>query len=164
MLRRRCQLDAKFFVSLLLVAKPVFIYGLFLTSANHIANQRHYYLNPLEGKEFMNINPELLKSTIDTLDPKLIGHGKDLFKPLLKKVRHVDNNIVLFSAVAGNSSSEHVWDTIDIQGWENKHLISNIYKCCVLYTSGEVMSVPATRIIYSKSFVPKNGGHTVCLL
>ncbi|KAH3886230.1 hypothetical protein DPMN_010231 [Dreissena polymorpha] len=104
----------------------------------------------------------MLELTTDTPDPKIIGKGIDLFKPLLKKVRHFDNNIVLLSAVAGNSSSENNWDTIDIQGWENKHLINNTYKCCVRYTSGKVRSVPATRTIWSNVVSEMTAMHFVC--
>ncbi|XP_052214007.1 uncharacterized protein LOC127832537 [Dreissena polymorpha] len=162
MLIKRRRRGAKLFVSLLLVVWAVSIYRQYLKSANDIANQWHYYLNPLEGTEFMNMHRDMFELTIDTPDPKLIGEGKDLFKPRLKKVRHFDNNIVLFSAVAGNSSSEHIWDTIDIVGWENKNLIRNTYKCCVRYTSGEVQSVPATRIIWSNILSNMSAMQFVC--
>lgn len=54
----------------------------------------------------------------------------------------------LFSAVIGNSSSDKIWDTIVLQGWEHEIYENNSFGCCVKYKSGELLSVNMTRKVH----------------
>lgn len=50
----------------------------------------------------------------------------------IKTVFRFGQLLQLLSAVAGNSSRNASWDTVVIQGWENKTLINRTYVCCFL--------------------------------
>ncbi|KAH3703476.1 hypothetical protein DPMN_078513 [Dreissena polymorpha] len=128
---------------------------------NGTSQERSYENSPCNTHLHLT-SDTMINLTVDTPDPKLIGKGKDLFQPFLKRVVNFQNNIVLFSAVAGNSSSKHIWDTIDIQGWEHKSFSNNTYKCCVRYTSGALRMVPATRIRWTNWVSKMNAVQFVC--
>ncbi|KAH3703472.1 hypothetical protein DPMN_078508 [Dreissena polymorpha] len=125
-------------------------------------SQERSYENSTYNNDLNLTSDTMINLTVDTPDPKLIGNGKDLIQPLMKRVVNFQNNIILFSAVAGNSSSKHIWDTIDIQGWEHKSLSNNTYKCCVRYTSGALRMVPAIRINWTNWVTEMNAVQFVC--
>ena len=55
------------------------------------------------------------------------------------------NRVLQFSAVAGNSSENAIWDKISVNGWESRDLREQNYTCCILYKSGFVRAIPVIK-------------------
>lgn len=55
------------------------------------------------------------------------------------------DDVFIFSAIVGNSSSTRAWDEIVVQVWEHKRYDNMTFGCCIKYISGECVYVNASR-------------------
>ena len=75
---------------------------------------------------------------------RLVGEGETGRNNLQRTssgiyTRVPSSNIYIFSAVAINSTEEHVWDIFTVNVWTYQYISSNSLWCCFLYKRDVVM-------------------------
>ena len=69
----------------------------------------------------------------------------------LTPIQGFGREVLIYSAILGNSSHNTTWDRLAIQGWEMLNLTNQSYFCCVVYKSG-IIRVTQVSVKISRFF------------
>ena len=67
----------------------------------------------------------------------------------LKQVKTFSTDILLYSAIVGNSTENKTWDMVALTGWVARSLSQQDFICCVLYSSGSLKVSPVVYTVKS---------------